>query len=274
MGPTEDPAIASPVTEKEGFTSGTLGSRVANRLLNKIRSDGLTPGTRLPSEQAMAAHFGVSRTVVRDAIALLKADGLLTTRKGSGAFVCKVGVPQAAQGDPLLEHSVESLLNLIEVRRGLESETTALAASRHTPGHLAEIEHAFRRIDEALAAGSDGVEEDVQFHLTIAAATGNPYWVKFAEMFAHQIRLAIKVTRANEVRRADFESQVREEHEKILNAIASGDPERARSAAYEHMQSVAKRVRLADRDFWRGNGGALARDLVRDSIADLKIDLD
>jgi DNA-binding FadR family transcriptional regulator len=251
--------------EKEGFTSGTLGSQIANKLLNKIRSDGLTPGTRLPSEQAMATHFGVSRVVLREAIAQLKADGLLTTRKGSGTFVSKVALPQAAQGDPLLERSVESLLNLIEVRRGLESETAALAAARHTPGHLAKIEHAFRRIDEAMAGGSDGVEEDVQFHLAIAAATGNPYWVKFGEMFAQQIRLAIKVTRANEGLRADFEIQVREEHEKILSAIASGDPERARLAASEHMQCVARRVRLADRDFWRGNGGELARDLVRDS---------
>jgi len=75
---------------------------------------------------------------------------------------------------------------------------------------------------------------------------------------------SIKVTRANEARRMDFANQVREEHEKIVSAIAAGDPERARVAAGDHMLSVAARVRLADREFWRGNGGALARDLVRD----------
>src|SRR5438128_1105321 len=69
------------------FPTGTLGARVAEQLLNKIRLDDLQPGARLPSEQAMAQHFGVSRTVVREAIALLKAEGLLETRKGSGAFV-------------------------------------------------------------------------------------------------------------------------------------------------------------------------------------------
>jgi DNA-binding FadR family transcriptional regulator len=188
---------------------------------------------------------------------------MLTTRKGSGAFVCKTALPHAAMVDPLTEQSVQSLLNLTEVRRGLEAETAALAAVRRTPGQLAEIEHALRRVEEAMAAGGDGVEEDVQFHLRIAEATGNPYWARFVEMFAQQIRLAIKVTRANEARRMDFVAQVREEHEKIVAAIAAGDPDRARAAAGDHMMCVAERVRLADRDFWAGSGGALARDLVR-----------
>jgi DNA-binding FadR family transcriptional regulator len=264
MDPLTVPAPPDAEGDGDSFTSGTLGSRVAGKLLRKIRGDGLAPGTRLPSEHAMAQHFGVSRTVVREAIALLKADGLLTTRKGSGAFVCKVGIPQAAMGDPLTEQSVQSLLNLTEVRRGLESETAALAAVRRTPGQLAEIEHALRRIQEAVAAGVDGVEEDVQFHLRIAEATGNPYWVRFVEMFAQQIRLAVKVTRANEARRTDFARQVRQEHEKIVSAIVAGDPDLARAAAWEHMVSVAERVRLADGEFWRGKGGALARELARD----------
>jgi DNA-binding FadR family transcriptional regulator len=263
-----DPSTVSPSQDApafgDSFTPGTLGERVANKLLQKIRGDRLAPGTRLPSEHSMALHFGVSRTVVREAIALLKADGLLTTRKGSGAFICDGGVPHAATGDPLTEQSVQSLLNLTEVRRGLESETAALAAVRRTPAQLADIEHALRRIEEAVAAGVDGVEEDVQFHLRIAEATGNPYWVKFVEMFAQQIRLAIKVTRANEARRMDFANQVRDEHEKIVSAIAAGEPELARIAAGDHMLGVAERVRLADREFWRGKGGALARDLVRD----------
>jgi DNA-binding FadR family transcriptional regulator len=246
----------------DSFEAGTLGERVAEKLLSKIRSDGLAPGTRLPSEHAMAQHFGVSRTVLRAAIALLKADGVLSTRQGSGTFVCQTGFPSAARGDPLTERSVQSLLNLTEVRRGLEAEIAALAAVRRTPGQLAEIEHALRRVEDAMRAGGDGVEEDVQFHLRIAEATGNPYWVRLVEMFAQQIRLAVKVTRANEARRRDFVHQVRDEHEKIVAAIVAGDPDRARAAAGDHLLCVAERVRLADRDFWAGSGGELARDLV------------
>jgi GntR family transcriptional repressor for pyruvate dehydrogenase complex len=259
--------LAAPGLDNGSFTPGTLGSRVAEALLNKIRCDDLAPGTRLPSEQAMAQHFGVSRTVVREAIAVLKADGLLETRKGSGAFVRKPELAHAATSDRLTEQSIQSLLNLIEVRRGLESETAALAAVRRTPGQLAEMEHALRRIEEAVAAGSDGVEEDARFHLCIAEATGNPYWIRFVEMFAQPIRSAVKVTRANEARREDFSRQVLAEHEKIVSAIAAGDAELARAAAAEHMEHAAQRVRQADREFWRGSGGELARHLVDEQPA-------
>ncbi|RYX97991.1 MAG: FadR family transcriptional regulator [Comamonadaceae bacterium] len=258
---------ASTVDSPPAFVTGTLGTRVAAKLLEKIRQEGLQDGTRLPSEQSMAELFGVSRTVVREAIALLKSDGLVSTRKGSGAFVC--GTSRApALLDVATTQQVHSLLNLIEVRRGLESEVAALAAVRRTPGQLAEIEHALRRIGEAAAAGVNGVEEDVNFHLCIARATGNPYWLRFVEMFADSMRSAVQVTRANEARRADFSGQVREEHEKIVNAIAAGDPERARQAAAEHMVNAAERIRLADREFWKGAGGELARNVGRGTILD------
>jgi DNA-binding FadR family transcriptional regulator len=249
--------------EPVSFVAGTLGVRVADKLRQKIRDDALTVGTRLPSEQAMATHFGVSRSVMREAIALLKSEGILNTRKGSGAFICAAN---AEREDIVTEQSVQSLLNLIEVRGGLESEIAALAALRRTPGQLIAIEHALRSLEKAVASGVDGVEEDVLFHLSIAEATGNPYWPKFVEMFAQPIRSAVKVTRANEARRQDFSQQVQNEHEKIVDAIAAGNQELARRAAMEHMQHAAERVRLADREFWRGDGGALARTLVQDPI--------
>ena len=253
----------SPSTKEiPGFVTGNLASRVAEQLLDKIRGDDLAPGTRLPSEMAMAKHFGVSRTVVREAIARLKAEGLLETRRGSGAFLRATDGPQAVAGeDRMTEESVEALLNLIEVRRGVESEVAALAAVRRTPGQLAEIEHALRRIDEAVAAGGDGVEADTRLHQCIAAVTGNPYWVQIIEMFSQHVRSAVRVTRANEARREDFARQVKVEHEQIVSAIAARDPDLARAAATQHMENAAQRVRAADRDFWRGEGGELARQL-------------
>lgn len=246
----------------DGFVTGTLASRVAEQLLNKIRADHLAAGARLPSEQAMARHFGVSRTVIREAIARLKVDGLLETRKGSGAFVRDPGPLQVVDGgDRSTEESIQSLLNLIEVRRAMEAEVAALAALRRTPAHLAELDYALRRIDEAVAAGADGVEEDARFHWTIAAATGNPHWVRLMETFAQTIRSAVRVTRANEARHTDFSRQVRAEHQKIVEAITAGDPDLARAAAAEHMAHAAQRVRAADLEFWRGDGGEFVRQL-------------
>jgi len=259
--------VSPPPPAESGFPTGNLASRVAELLLNKIRSDGLEAGTKLPSESAMARHFGVSRTVIREAIAALKADGLLETRKGSGTYVRDVAQIRAQNADLVTEASIQSLLNLIEVRRGMEAESAALAAQRRTPAQLAEIEHSLRRIEEAVAGGTDGVEEDTRFHQAIAAATGNPYWVRLMEMFAQPIRSAVRVTRANEARRDDFVRQVQAEHQRIVDAIATGDPDLARAAAATHMEQAAQRVRSADREFWRGEGGEYARQLTRDQDA-------
>ncbi len=251
------PSITAGARSRDGraFEAGTLASRVAEKLLKKIGVEELAPGTRLPSEQAMARHFGVSRTVIREAIALLKADDLLETRKGSGTFIRQPEVGQLPRWERLPADSVQSLLNLIEIRRAIEAEMAALAALRRTPAQLVEIDYALRRIERAVSTGSDAVEEDVQFHRCIAAATGNSYWMRFLEIYSLEIHSVVKATRGIEARQAEYAIKDRAEHEKIASAIASGDVELARAAAAEHMEQCAKRVREADHDFWLGEGG-------------------
>lgn len=243
-----------------------LSARVAETLLGKIRAGELAPGARLPSEDALAKHFGVSRTVIREAMASLRTEGVIATRHGIGAFVRGAEEPDDTTVDVVTRQSVESLLNVIEVRRGLEAETAALAATRRSEEQLADIRKALERISQAVAQGADGVEEDVGFHLAIARATGNPYWVGLVESYAEQIRKAVRVTRANEARRADLARQVRVEHEKIVDAIAAGDAQRARRAAAAHMEHAVRRVTAADRDFWQAEGGELARGLVQAEV--------
>jgi len=240
------------------FVAGTLGERTAAALRKKIQEDQLAAGTRLPSELAMVAHFGVSRNIVREAIARLKAEGILDTRKGSGTFILR---PPAPAPDAATERSIASLLDLIEVRGGMEAEIAALAAQRRTPGQLLEIERALARIAVAVAGGQDGVDEDFQFHMAIAQATGNGYWPKVVAMFAQYIRSAVEVTRANEARGDAMTAQVLQEHGEIVAAIRAHAPERARAAAGEHMRMATERVHLADRAFWHGAGGALARKI-------------
>lgn len=240
------------------FEAGSLSQRVAAALIKQIQDDGLVVGTRLPAEQSMAKHFQVSRNVLREAIALLKKDGILDTRKGSGAFIVRLPAPEA---DAITTASIESLLNVNEVRQGLEGEIAALAALRRTPGQLLELERALQQIEVAAAKGQDGVEEDFNFHLLIAKATGNSTWIKLVEMFSKIIRSAMKVTRANEARQTQLVEQVIHEHRQVLAAIATGDSKKARAAAIEHLQQGAKRIRQADLEFWEGNGGELARKI-------------
>ncbi len=242
----------------DSFVTGSLASRVAALLRRKIRD--LAPGTRLPSEKAMATHFGVSRTVTRESIALLRADGLLETRKGSGTYLLDQMVADDTASNRLTDGSIQALLNLIEVRRSFEAETARLAAIRRSPGQLAEIQHSLRRLAEAVAVGADGVDEDARFHRSIAAATGNTYWVRFSDMFAHQIHTAVTVTRAND-RRENLVRRVMREHQKIHDAIAAGDAAAAQEAAAEHMVRAAERVRAADLDFWQNEGGLVIRGI-------------
>ncbi|MCX7174286.1 MAG: FadR/GntR family transcriptional regulator [Proteobacteria bacterium] len=250
-----------------GHSATSLSARVAEVVLAKIRDGELPARSRLPSEEALGKHFGVSRTVIREAMASLRAAGMITTRHGIGAFVRADGEaePDSATVDVLTRLSIESLLNIIEVRRGLEAETAALAAARRSEEQLADIRMALERLSLATARGSDGVEEDVGFHLAIARATGNPYWVALVESYAQQIGKAVRVTRANESRRDDFARQVRLEHERIVAAIADRNSSMARKAATSHMEHAARRVSAADRDFWQAEGGELARGLGHDA---------
>ena len=119
------------------FTSETGGStrlsaRVAETLLGKIHEGELAAGARLPSEDALAKHFGVSRTVIREAMASLRAGGAIATRHGIGAFVLGAAKSASPPADALTLQSVASLLNVIEVRRAVEAATAAHAAARRS----------------------------------------------------------------------------------------------------------------------------------------------
>jgi len=254
--------LANIEIKKSHFSAGGLGSRIANTLLTQFHANNLSPRTRLPSESTIAKHFKVSRTVVREAIATLKNDGVLESRKGSGTFIGEKFKPNPEMVNEVTEQSVHALQNIIEVRRGIESEIAALAAVRRTPGQLSDIEDALKKIEKATNAGECGVEEDVRFHMLIAQATGNLYWLKFVDTFSYSLRAATSVTRANEDRRVDFALQVQEEHEAIVAAISSGNADLARQAASRHMINAAERLKFADRSFWKEEGSALARDIV------------
>lgn len=239
-----------------------LSGRVAAVLLEKIREGGLAPGERLPTEHVMAQRFGVSRTVIREAMVTLKAEGLVETRQGSGAFVRRPGIKSAFNIDPLAREAVQQILSMMEMRHAIDADVAALAAERRSPQQIDDIRRALAAIDTAVAAGGNGVHEDVQFHLSIARATGNPYWVKLVEMFAPQLHAAITVTRANEALRKDFQEASKVEHQNILAAIIASDVNAARAAAAGHMEGASERVSAADQEFWAREGKEHARLLA------------
>lgn len=240
-----------------------LSDQVAEQLSAEIQQGRLAPGDKLPTEAQLVAQFQVSRTVVREAVSRLKSIGLVDSRQGSGVFVSQA--PRFAPLNFEARHaaSQEAVIQMVEVRRALEAEVAALAAQRHKMSDIRQIEVAAQAIQDAVQAGGDGVGEDVNFHNTIAQATGNPFLIQTLQYLSQFLYGATQVTRANEARRGDFAAAVHAEHQAILQAIRAGDPDQAREAAAAHMGNAIVRIQRADPNFWIQEGERLAQSLVK-----------
>ncbi|GAB2898395.1 FCD domain-containing protein [Paraburkholderia jirisanensis] len=243
---------------------GTLADRVTAVLLDKIKGGEFPAGTRLPTEQVICERFGVSRTVVREAISRLKSDGLVEVRQGSGTVVREPNRTTAFRLDVDPQDSVDAVLRVTELRRGVEAEAAALAAQRRTRTQLADIKRALAAIDAAAKQQRDGVDEDLAFHMAISRATGNPLYPSLIEFISQFIHAAIRVTRTNEARRDDFSTQVRNEHRAIFDAIAAQDASAARQATITHIDNAGARIQEADSSFWEGVGSAAVRPLINE----------
>jgi GntR family transcriptional regulator, transcriptional repressor for pyruvate dehydrogenase complex len=243
---------------------GTLADRVTAVLLEKIKGGEFPAGTRLPTEQVISERFGVSRTVVREAISRLKSDGLVEVRQGSGTVVREPNRTTAFRLDIEPKDSVDAVLRVTELRRGIEAEAAALAAQRRTRAQLADIRRALAAIDAAAKEKRDGVDEDLAFHMAISRATGNPLYPSLLEFISQFTHAAILVTRTNEARRDDFSTQVRNEHRAIFDAISAQDTDAARQAAITHIDNAGARIQEADSAFWEDVGSAAARPLINE----------
>ena len=226
---------------------------VARALREQIRSRALETESRLPSEQMMALQFGVSRAVIREAIARLKNEGLVRTRQGSGAFVRDWEIT-SLQLDPDIRESLESVLAVAELRKGIEAEAAALAAERRTRKELAAIEKALGRVASITENRGDSSKADMLFHRAIAEAAHNPYYIAVLDYLNQFVVTAIRVSRGNTTLRDDFARQVEIEHLDILDAIRRRDLSGARLAAQIHMDQARIRIRQAGRDFGKNAG--------------------
>ena len=226
--------------------TGTLTDRVCEALMQLINGEDFQPGSRLPSELKMASRFGVSRTVIREAVSRLKSEGLVESRQGSGVFVRDRNMNAPFRINPSIMDSVQSVLQVVELRMSLEGEIAALAAKRRTREQMAVIKRALKQIELDEQAGQDGVEADIAFHRSIAGATGNPHFLALIEFLFTFLIKATLITRSYEATKAALSQQVKEEHQRIVDAISRQDAEAARAAAREHMEGASRRLGSVD----------------------------
>lgn len=216
---------------------------VVERIAGEIRAGKLAAGDRLPTEQEMVAAFKVSRTVVREALAALKADGLVTTRQGSGAYVANVTDlrPFRLRDEQL--GAVESIADVLELRLAVEVEAASLAAGRATASAVRRVVLAHGRFTKAVERGLEAIEEDIAFHGAIAAATGNPQFGRFLAFLGGFLipRQRVNLRRLEpEAHRAYMASLVIQ-HGAIVEAIVGHDPVRAAAAMREHLARAVRR---------------------------------
>src|SRR5262249_25358761 len=198
----------------------SLTHELVSRLTADITSGKLAPGSQLPTEQEMIKATGVSRTVVREAVAALRAEGLVLTRQGVGAFVAN-SARRPFRIDIEGLHSLREVLDVMELRTGMEVEAAGLAAERGTVAQIRKIEDAFVAIARAIARGDGAVDEDFAFHRSIAEATGNPQFLRFLDYLGRHIipRQSIRVSSPRMKDSVAYLRAIQTEHRDIVDAI-------------------------------------------------------
>ena len=234
----------------------SLTAKVEAALRAEIAENRIAPGNRLPTEPALVARFGVSRTVVREAIAGLRAEGLVESRQGAGVFVLRTTPPAIAIPAPALGR-ISEVIEEVELRAAVEIEAAGLAATRATPGQIAEIESAFEVFAGLVRQAEPTAEADFAFHMAVARATNNARFVDFLAQLGRRTipRASLHAALGGSGLLPDRDTELCEEHRAVSDAIATGDADAARDRMRAHLLGSLARYRmLARRAAQVGNG--------------------
>jgi GntR family transcriptional repressor for pyruvate dehydrogenase complex len=221
-----------------------LADQVAQQIQDLIATRQLRPDERLPSERELAERFGVSRTVIREAVRSLAAKGLLEVKSGSGMVI---SVPQPSS----VAESMSLLLRLssekdpydyiFEVRHVLEVEIAGLAAQRATIEDIGDLEALMQSQMENLDNLERAAEADVDFHAALANATHN---ILFSILLDSVAEILLEVRRMG-LTLPDVRGKVLEQHKKIFECVKQSDAEGARQAMIFHLREGKKYMQTA-----------------------------
>jgi GntR family transcriptional repressor for pyruvate dehydrogenase complex len=223
---------------------GSLAEKVERLLRAQIVGGGVGPGDKLPSESGLMEQFGVSRTVIREAVSRLQAAGLVETYRGKGTYVLTRPSEEAFQVHPAEFRTVANRIELLDFRLGIEVEAASLAALRHTAAQLRDISGALDAFRSSREKPSGAVEADFRFHLNIAVASNNHFFADLVSSLGPTM-IAMPQTRlrsANENERDEHFTRVTFEHEAIYSAIARRDAPGAHAAARVHLANSRDRL--------------------------------
>jgi len=220
---------------------GRLADRAYAGIVEIINRDGLEVGDRLPSEARLAELFGMSRTIVREALVRLASDGITEARRGAGSYVKNRPSEQLGAHVPMAELS--ATLGTYEVRFVIEAEAARLAAQRRSPEQMAQINQRMVELRQALTSSATAHDEDWALHRAIAEATANPAFVASFDLLhdevEHILRAGLDISRA---RAPEVVLAMVREHEMIVDAIRAQDADGAALAMRWHLTQGRKRL--------------------------------
>ncbi len=233
----------NPAGDTQMSKSTSLADALFSKLEARILSGEMPPGSRFPSQKEIAEVERVSRTVVREAVARLEAQRFAVSRQGSGVYVPDDVRYRAFQVTREELSELSDVVKLLEMRLAIEAEMAALAAARRTVKDISDMRKALRRMEEMSADPMVSAQADAAFHMTIARATKNDYYVRFMDFLGIRLVPPRSLYLRDHPRQTHdtYVAKVHAEHEAILDSIVRMDATRARAAARRHMQESLSR---------------------------------
>lgn len=232
---------------KSEIRPSSYADQVYGHVLQDILKGSFPPGSRLPAESELSERFGVSRPVIREALARLRLDGLVEARRGSGTYV--LSKPSRNLPDLTSLTDISRFLRYQELRLCVEAQAAALAAERRTDKALSDITEAHEQFSSQVGRGLFLPESDRRFHLSIADATGNEFFRLALEgpevSLSSFMNVSLSLTRSGSPERAQ---KVIREHSDILDAIRNKDSVWARVAMETHILQARRRMTNGELD--------------------------
>jgi DNA-binding FadR family transcriptional regulator len=226
----------------------SLSEQVMHDLDARIGQGELRPGDRLPTERELMARYGVSRTVVREAMSSLRAAGKLATQQGRGAFVLPPALQLSAYRlDPSDAGVAGDVLALMEIRIALEAEAASLAAQRRDAAGLEALARIAGDFEGSIEDPAQSAVHDREFHLGVAALSGNGYFGTLLGGLGSGLlpRARIDLFKDDTAAKRAYLRILQVEHANILDAIRRADAEGARAAMRLHLTHSRERLRSA-----------------------------
>ena len=218
-----------------------MPDRIYASILEGLLRGNFAEAGKLPTESELAERFAVSRPTVREALSRLRADGVIETRRGSGSHVvAPKGVPLAPT--PPIQ-SLADIERYYAFRSCIEAGAAAGAAEFREEGDLQAIREALESLNLALERGQPDIDEDVRFHLAIARASHNPFFVATIETSVAPVRQFMELARSvSSKKSAERVRTVQAEHQAIVDAIARRSPADAAEAIRLHILNAKRRI--------------------------------